>query len=490
MIRSIKTKFIGTVFAILFLMVGVQLFGNYFFAQSFYIRKKSQVIEQAYHKLKDCEGRKNKMVDVMKEYERRYNLEFSLANQEKVCIYNSSQQDFRIWNNNYRVRANFSFKKNFYRFSVKPEPVVLKKKNGNGRVVLFGIIHGQKTNYYVMIKSQLQAVRVTMYESFELLLVCSSVSLMIGGIIAYFFAKKMAVPIQEMDEVAQSVSQVNFSKRVKQRKTKFPDELDRLAENINKMSNKIEENIRLLKQENEYRKQIEERRKAFIANVSHELKTPLSVLTGYAQMLQLAKEGIDKDYYCTVILDETKQMTELVNHLLDLARMEQNVDQAVMEELSLSELVRQEIEKQSVLLQQEQIILEVDIEKECYIQGNEEYLKIIFNNYMSNAIAYSTGEKRIKIQVRKQEDEIILSVYNTGILIPEGVLSKIWDSFYQVEESHTKVGEERHVGLGLYMVQLLAQAQGGICSVQNEKDGVTFFLSIPNSEKGTKIEES
>ena len=350
MIRSIKTKFIGTVFAILFLMVGVQLFGNYFFAQSFYIRKKSQVIEQAYHKLKDCEGRKNKMVDVMKEYERRYNLEFSLANQEKVCIYNSSQQDFRIWNNNYRVRANFSFKKNFYRFSVKPEPVVLKKKNGNGRVVLFGIIHGQKTNYYVMIKSQLQAVRVTMYESFELLLVCSSVSLMIGGIIAYFFAKKMAVPIQEMDEVAQSVSQVNFSKRVKQRKTKFPDELDRLAENINKMSNKIEENIRLLKQENEYRKQIEERRKAFIANVSHELKTPLSVLTGYAQMLQLAKEGIDKEYYCTVILDETKQMTELVNHLLDLARMEQNVDQAVMAELSFSELVRQEIEKQSVLI--------------------------------------------------------------------------------------------------------------------------------------------
>lgn len=469
------------VIMILLIMVGVQIIGNYLFAESFYTKKKSQIIEQAYEELKDCEGKKAKMMEIMKRYEIQYNLQFLLANNEQVCIYNSNQQDFKIWNNQYRVRSDFSFRKNFYRFSSMPEPVVLKRNNGNGKVVLFGIVHAKKTNYYVVVQSHLQSVRANMYESGELLVYFSLVALGISSVIAYFFAKKISIPIQEMDRVARRVSSLDFSHKVKIRKKKMTDELDRLAVHINKMSDEIEQNIEQLKEENRYRQKMEQTRKAFIANVSHELKTPLSILSGYVQMLQIAEKEIDKTYYCDVILDETRRMTELVNHLLGLARMEQDVTQANMEEVLLSELVREEIQKRLLLFSENQITVELDIEDECYVKGNEEYLKIILNNYISNAVSHICGERILKVVVRKEGEEILLSVFNTGENIQEESLSKIWDSFYQEEESHTRVGKDTHIGLGLYIVRLLVNAHQGKYGVENKENGVNFWILLKNN---------
>lgn len=485
MFHSIKTKFIAIVFGILLFMVGIQLVCNYFLVGPFYAQKKTRVIQEAYAELRQLSGRREEMIKVMRHYEEAHNIQFLLSNQEFVCIYNSRQQEFFIRNNKYRVRSNFSFRKNSYRFSKQPA-VVSYSKDGigkkKGRLALFGILDLEKEYYYVVIKSNVKAIQEGSKETSELVLFFNAIALVIGGIIAYIFGKKVTEPILEINDVASHVAKLNFTRKVKKRKQIFEDEITHLGNSVNIMSNQIEETIRKLKEENEIRKKMEETRKEFIANVSHELKTPLSILGGYAQMLLVAGENIDKGYYCEVILDEAKRMTDLVNQLLEIARMEREMDIVQMERINMSDIIKEQVQKREVLLQEKGIILEEQIENNCYIKANQEQIEVIFNNYMSNAISHIKGEKRIKVAVKREGDQVVFSVFNTGDWIPNEKIDKIWDSFYQVEESHTRKEEGRRVGLGLSIVHMIVQVHKGTCSVSNVENGVMFTCSMQYME--------
>ena len=490
MFRSIKTKFTFIVFGILLFMVAIQLVCNYFLVEPFYVEKKSNVIKEAYEELKDSSGKTEEIMSIMKHYEESHNLQFLLANENLVCIYNSRQEDFRIWKNKYRVRSDFSFRKNINRFSQKPEVVVMSQKENrkrNDKVALFGILQFEKEDYYVVVKSNVKSIQEAIKETSELILFFNVIGLIVGGVIAYFFGKKMTEPILEMDEVACHVANLDFTKQVKEKEGIQEDELSRLAKNINEMSKKIEENIIKLQEENLLRKRMEEARKEFIANVSHELKTPLAILNGYAQMLLMAGENIDKGYYCEVILDETKKMTELVNQLLELAKMEKEAGCIPMEPVNITALVKEQMEKRIPLLEKSHIQVEFYAEENCYVEGNKEYLEVIFNNYMANAMTHIQGERILKVELKKEKkDEVTLSVFNTGEPIPDEKITKIWDSFYQAEESHKRMEGEKRVGLGLYIVSMLANAHKGSCCVFNKENGVLFTFSMKTMEENGK----
>ena len=479
MFRSIKVKLTLIVFGILSGMVLLQLVCNYLLAEPYYVARRSALIEKAYEDLSEEVGDQGKMVRIMRQYENKYNIQFLLANQSMVCIYNSRQQEFKNLDTYYRVKANFSFRKNFERFSSKPEAVVMPRENQKNRakVALYGILQKSDQRYYVMIKSNLQSIQESMKETGNLVLLFNGITLLAGGAIAHFFAKKMTDPIRQMDDVACHVAQMDFSKKADDGGRN--DELGRLARNINEMSERIEENIAQLMEENQYRERMEEARKEFIANVSHELKTPLAILSGYAEMLQIQEENIDKDYYCEVIMDEAKKMTSLVNELLNVVRMEKELETIQPRKFNYSLLVEKQVKRQEVLWKQKKIKGQVEIEKDLYVYGNPDYLTIILSNYLSNAISHTEEEGEIRVTLkRNREKTVCLMVYNKGKLIPENKMTKIWEGFYQVEESHVRMEEETRVGLGLYIVSLIAKAHHGTCDVQNECDGVTFSFTM------------
>ena len=121
------------------------------------------------------------------------------------------------------------------------------------------------------------------------------------------------------------------------------------------------------------------------------------------------------------------------------------------------------------------------------MEGNKEYLEVIFNNYMANAMTHIQGERILKVELKKEKkDEVTLSVFNTGEPIPDEKITKIWDSFYQAEESHKRMEGEKRVGLGLYIVSMLANAHKGSCCVFNKENGVLFTFSMKTMEENGK----
>lgn len=465
------------VFGILASVIVLQLACNYVLVEPYYTWKRSHLIERAYEELQKETGNREKMVEIMNDYEDAYNIQFMLANKRMVCIYNSRQQNFRNGRNYYRVKANFSFRKNFSRFSRKPEAVIVSNdgEKNRAKISLFGILESKNQTYYVVIKSNIKSIKENMNETSQLVTVFSGVALALGVILAYIFGKKVSEPIIQMNEVTCHVAKMDFSKTVTE--TKKQDELASLARNINEMARQIEKNLMQLQEENLYREKIETARKEFISNVSHELKTPLAILSGYAEMLQVAGDTIDKSYYYEVILDEAKKMTDLVNELLRSVRIEEELYHVEMKKLDYSMLVKQQGEKMKKILEQKKLKVTIKVEDGIFVYGNEEYLVMILNNYLSNAMSHTkeNGEIRLLLE-RVSEGKVKLSVYNEGEKIPEEKIEKIWDSFYQVEESHTRTEERKRVGLGLYIVSSIARVHQGTYGVRNCEDGVEFYF--------------
>ncbi|HCO28571.1 MAG TPA: hypothetical protein DIT54_03905, partial [Lachnospiraceae bacterium] len=273
MFRSIKIKFMMVVFGILASVIVLQLACNYVLVEPYYTWKRSYLIERAYKELQKETGNREKMVEIMNDYEDAYNIQFMLANKRMVCIYNSRQQNFRNGRNYYRVRANFSFRRNFSRFSRKPETVIVSNdgEKNQAKISLFGILQSKNQTYYVVIRSNIKSIKENMNETSQLVTVFSGVALVLGVILAYIFGKKVSEPIIQMNEVTCHVAKMDFSKTVTE--TKKQDELGSLATNINEMARQIEKNLMQLQEENLYREKIETARKEFISNVSHELKT-------------------------------------------------------------------------------------------------------------------------------------------------------------------------------------------------------------------------
>jgi len=262
-------------------------------------------------------------------------------------------------------------------------------------------------------------------------------------------------------------------------------EISLLGANINRLSATLEKTISELKTANnelqkdiEKKNQVDEMRKEFLSNVSHELKTPLALIQGYAEGLL---EGVGEDpesmkFYCDVIIDEAAKMNTMVKKLTTLNQLEFGNDVAALERFDVVELICNYIQSALILTQQNQIQVRMEHYDPIYVWADEFKTEEVFMNYFSNAVHHAAGEKIIDVKLQRKGQKVRVSVFNTGEAIPRESLEHIWEKFYKVDKARTR--EYGGSGVGLSIVKAIMESMNQDYGVINYDNGVEFWFEL------------
>lgn len=307
-------------------------------------------------------------------------------------------------------------------------------------------------------------------------------ALIASSILMYFATRKVTLPILQLASLSEKMSNLDFEAKYS---GQAEDEIGVLGNSMNMLSDRLKETIGELKSANlqlhediEEKIQIDEMRKDFIANVSHELKTPIALIQGYAEGLTegMADEKDSRDYYCSVIIDEANKMNKMVKQLLTLTALEFGNDSTSIEAFDLIELIRGIISSTQILLQQKEGELVLDSPESLLVWADEFKIEEVITNYLSNAFHHLDGERKIKFTVTSDHGTARVSVFNTGSPIPEEDIPNLWTKFYKVDKARTR--EYGGSGIGLSIVKAIVEAHHKEYGVVNHETGVEFWFTV------------
>ncbi len=345
-------------------------------------------------------------------------------------------------------------------------------------------ISGNEAYYYVLINTPISAIddAVDAFNDFALILCI--IAMIVSGILSVILCSHFVEPILQINEVAKRMAQMDFSVKLD---IETDDELGQLARSINHLSSQLEAKINEISAANEQLKRdIQEKekvdimRRELISNVSHELKTPLAIIMGYCEGLQLNVNNDEKDYYCSVIADEAVKMNNLAARLLNVAELESGT-YLDLTEFSLAELAEERLKTMSYIFAERNISTEFKATGRSTITADYGRIEEVLNNLLSNAKNHTPDGGRVSVEVFEITDGVQCNVYNSGSHIPDESLDRIWESFYKVDKARTrKYGGS---GLGLKIVSSILEMHGGKYSAANTDDGVVFSFSLPFSDE-------
>ena len=244
------------------------------------------------------------------------------------------------------------------------------------------------------------------------------------------------------------MAKLDFSQKYRIKDTE--DEINDLGKSINTMSDKLERTIKQLRGTNielekdiEEKSKIDEMRKQFISDVSHELKTPIALIQGYAEGLveNVNTDDESRKFYAEVILDESNKMDILVKQLLELMKLEYGKREFNNKKFNITELITEVIRRCNVMIQENNIQIKYDNSKEFCVYADDFYIEQVITNYLTNAIKHAkeiNGVKKITINTEVKENKVRVSVYNTGDNISQEDLDRIWGRFYKVDSSRNR----------------------------------------------------
>ena len=342
--------------------------------------------------------------------------------------------------------------------------------------------------YKLYVRLPIASVHESVKISNKFLILIGSFTIIMGGIAVSIIANRFTKPIYELENIAREMANLNFSKKYKVRE-ESDDEINNLGRSINILSDKLEKTINELKEVNielekdiEHKSKIDEMRKQFISDVSHELKTPIALIQGYAEGLQenVIQDEESRKVYLDVILDESNKMDKLVKQLLELTKLEYGNRQFNNMTFDIVELIREVIRKTTVMSEQNEIKVIFDVDKEVLVYADEFYIEQVVTNYMTNAIKNAdkvNGEKIIRVTIENLDNKKIrVSVFNTGENISKENINRIWNRFYKIDSSRNR--ENGGSGIGLALVKAIMNNYHNLYGVDNKENGVEFYFEL------------
>ncbi|SDB10820.1 sensor histidine kinase [Eubacterium oxidoreducens] len=356
-------------------------------------------------------------------------------------------------------------------------------------IVLFGTL---EDGNQILMRTPLEGIKESVLISNQFLLIVGAISIAAGAFAVLLITKKITDPILYLTELSKKMTQLDFEAKYVSRQRR-KNEVDVLGEHMNDMSNQLEQTIAELKSANvelqkdiDKKNEIDKMRKEFLSNVSHELKTPIALVQGYAEGLKESVEDEEnRDFYCDVIIDEAAKMNELVKKLLTLNQLEFGQNQVEMKRFELMELVGGVVQNSNILAKQENISIEFEKQDPIYVWGDEFKIEEVITNYMSNAIHYASGEKKIRVWVTGGTEKVRVNVFNTGSCIPPEDIDRIWGKFYKVDKARTR--EYGGNGIGLSIVKAIMDSHGQKCGVENLQNGVNFWFEMDCSKEQQNV---
>lgn len=348
-------------------------------------------------------------------------------------------------------------------------------------LVLVGVL---ENGDMVLMRTAVESIRESAAISNRFLLFAGAAAIVASILVAFFTTRHITKPLQQLTDISKRMVDLDFNAKYESDQSNSY-EVEELGNHINRLSENLERTISELKTANvelqddiEKKIQIDEMRKEFLSNVSHELKTPLALIQGYAEGLQecINDDAESREFYCEVIIDEADKMNCMVKKLLTLNQLEFGNDQVIMERFDMTELIRGVANSTRILMEQKGIRLELENSEEAWVWGDEFKVEEVITNYMSNAINHADGEKLIRVFYTRSEDKLRVSVFNTGQPIPEEDIEKIWVKFYKVDKARTR--EYGGSGIGLSIVKAIMDSFHQRCGVINHEDGVEFWMEL------------
>ena len=312
------------------------------------------------------------------------------------------------------------------------------------------------------------------------------VSILIGSLIMYVVGVEFTKPILKLSQMTRDISNLNFDVHYN---GKRQDEVGELGHSINLLSEKLEDTISSLKSANnklkkdiKQKEKVEEMRQEFLSNVTHELKTPIALIQGYAEGLKDNIQGDEesRQFYCEVIMDEAAKMNNMVKRLLSLSELEFGEGKLQFDRFDIITVLNSVVGSMNMVYKQKNVISKMSDIKSCYVWADEYLVEEVITNYVSNALNHvekdSNGEKIISICVKKSDSIVRISVFNTGQPIPEEAIGRIWDKFYKVDKARTR--EYGGNGIGLSIVKAIMNSLNRECGVKNWDNGVEFWFEL------------
>lgn len=339
--------------------------------------------------------------------------------------------------------------------------------------------------YSIILRTPIQGIKDNVNISTTLIKYVGGAILIVGIISAFVVSTYITRPIKQLSDIAERMSEMDFDARYE---GSDKGEIGLLGKSMNNMSEKLEHNIAELKKANlELKKDIDKKEKLeimrtdFLSNVSHELKTPIALIQGYAEGL---KEGITDDpesmgFYCDVIMDEANKMNTMVKRLLTLNQIEFGNDEPDMERFNINELIASVVDANAIRAGQKNMSIVFDNRNEQNFVWADEYkTEEVLTNYISNALNHCDGKQAIEVRTSKSEDgaTLTVTVYNSGRNIAEEDLERIWEKFYKTDKARTR--EYGGNGIGLSIVKAIMESMGQEYGVRNVSDGVEFWFTL------------
>lgn len=483
---SIKRQFAG-IFVLL--MIGTILlcwFINNTFLEKYYMNDKQSALLETYYVLNKASNEDRIGTDEFDiEFQRicgKYNISFILLDGESKTL-KTSTPDYsilsrRLLNNlfdqNQIVDDQLLQKDEKYEIQITAD-----ERTGMDFLEMWGVL--DNGNLFLF-RSPLESIRESVELANRFLAYVGIGSAIFSSLIILIVSGKITKPIKELTDISERMIHLDFeAKYTGNSKT----EIALLGQNINELSYTLEKTISELKSANnelqrdiEKKNKIDEMRKEFLSNVSHELKTPIALIQGYAEGL---KEGISDDeesrnFYCEVIMDEAAKMNNMVKKLLTLNQLEFGNDNITMERFDIVALIKTYLQSVDILCRQKEVKVIMEVYPPVYVWADEFMVEEVFGNYFSNAMNHVADEKVIDVKLSVREKSVRVSVFNTGESIPEESIAHIWEKFYKVDKARTRAYGGS--GVGLSIVKAIMDSLNRQYGVTNYENGVEFWFEL------------
>lgn len=347
-------------------------------------------------------------------------------------------------------------------------------------IILRGILNDGNI---LILRSSVEPIEESAKVSNEFLLIVGTITIIVGGAIAFVVSQEFTRPIEELSSISESMANLDFSKKYL---SNTKDEIGMLGKNINKLSEKLEVTINDLKEVNielekdiEKKSRIDEMRKEFLADVSHELKTPISLIQGYAEGLveNVVEDKEDKKYYCEVILDEANKMDKLVEQLLTLSKIEYGAEEPNMQVFNIAKLANNVIKKNKLISEDINISLILKNNPNPEVTADEFMIEQVLTNYLINAVKHVNEKKIVEVTVENVDNrKTRVTVYNSGETISQEKIKRLWDRFYKLDKSRSR--QRGGSGIGLAFVKAVMIKHKNSYGVDNREEGVAFYFEI------------
>lgn len=487
---SVKVKLFITLSMTILVIIFFLIIVNNFALENFYLYNKEKTLKAVYETINNYYLNPNQDNNIETELEKlsvKNNFDILVKDVNGINVYTTNKNFSSVIGTINDILDKFNINKGKEievndKFSIRKQKDV---KNGLSYIMLSGKLDN---GYLLYIRIPLTSIQDSVTISNNFLLLMAGFTILIASIMVTIVSRKFTEPILELNSIAKKMANLDFSH--KYQVTEAKDEINDLGKSINIMSDKLEKTIKQLRNSNielerdiEEKSKLDEMRKTFISDVSHELKTPIALIQGYSEGLleNVNSDDESRKFYAEVILDETNKMDRLVKQLLELMKLEYGKREFSNHVFNIVELEEEVIRKSKVMLDEKNINVEFDKNQNIQVVADDFYIEQVITNYLTNAIKHAkeiNGECIIKISndIDIEKHKVRINVFNTGEKIREEDLNRVWNRFYKVDESRTR--EDGGTGIGLAFVKAIMSNYKNKYGVNNLDDGVEFYFEL------------